>query len=491
MRVRSALVVVLCAGFAAGAAAPADRTSHVTSCGRGLVLTVGSNREYPRITDALAAARRLRLAAGELERARTPVCIDVAAGTYVGSFDPAVLGANPGYEALPLVLDVPNVSVRGVTELVLDERNRPLRVGANVTRLVADPPAADNMQPYFLVAPTERQRGLSIVRSRGNRATIEGFVLDFAVCGAGGGRCAEGGRCEPRDDCRFTQRGTGIWTHGIDDYLLRGNVAIGGGYGVQHSFSSGRTIRNLLMHNALVGIVYRGPARTNALVRENTSTHNSLGGMAVACSAGNFPLPALDHEPGVAVVPGPVDGSLHATQVELDTNDFSHHTGAQDFSFGLRILMFGPQPLTPDRTTCRVTAQRNRMIDTTFGIVNDAGFPYATVDGRSVGTAWTARYRASYRRNEVDGDTEDVLVSLTRFTSTRDCRELDSGLPTSFRFLRQSTYSIRHSGELGTMCRDNRELDPATREPLGNELRVGRVSLEGLTCKPITPCAQQ
>ena len=453
-------------------------------CARGVVLSVGPGGDFTRITDALAHARRIRLDAHELEQTRRPVCINVAAGTYVGTFAPDVLAANPRREAFPLVIDVPGIVLRGATTLTLDDHGRPVAVRPDATTLIAEPPAVGN-QPYILVTTTERRDAGSVVRSSGNAVRIEGFVLSFTRCKSGDA-CNAGGNCLAEGSCELVRQGTGIWTHLVRDYLIRGNAITGAGsFAIAHSASSGDTIRNLLLRNYPAGISYRGPASGPSKVSQNTSTHNALGGMVLVC-AGGIALPTLAHERDLSVVP--VDGSMKRTDVEINGNDFSHHTENPDIGFGLRILMFGVVSLPSGVADCAVTALDNRITDNTLGVVVDAGFPYQTRDGIAVDTAWTARFSARLERNTVEGSTENALVSLTRFTSTRDCRELDPGQPTSFRFLRNSTYAISTDGELATACYDDREVDPRSGQHLGNKLQIDGELRTGLTCKQLVAC---
>jgi hypothetical protein len=223
-------------------------------------------------------------------------------------------------------------------------------------------------------------------------------------------------------------------------------------------------------------------------VWQNTSTHNALGGMVLVCAEGGFVLPTLAHERDLAVVPRSIDGSMDRTDVEIDDNDLSHHTENPDIGFGLRILMFSVVPFPPGLANCSVRALRNQLTDNATGVVVDAGFPYQTRNGVGVDTAWTARFSGRFEGNTVEGNTESALVTLTRFTSTRDCRELDSEQPTSFRFLRNSTYTISTDGKLAAACYDNRELDPRSGQRLGNTLLIDGEPRTGLTCKQRVTC---
>ena len=49
----------------------------------------------------------------------------MAAGNYVGTFDANVLANNPNHEALPIILNVPNLTLAGATALDHDALGLP------------------------------------------------------------------------------------------------------------------------------------------------------------------------------------------------------------------------------------------------------------------------------------------------------------------------------------------------------------------------------
>jgi hypothetical protein len=378
--------------------------------------------------------------------------------------------------------------LRGATQLAVDDHDRPVSVRAGATTLIADPPATEAAQPYVMVTTTERRDAGSVARSSGNAVRIEGFVLSFTRCRSGNA-CNANGNCLAENSCELVRQGIGIWTHLVRDYTIRGNAITGaGGFGIEHTASSGSTFRNLLTRNYPAGISYRGPAPGRSKFWQNTSTRNALGGMVMVCAGGGPALPTLAHEGNLSVVPRPVDGSLSRSDVEVDGNDFSGHTENPEIGFGVRILMFGVVSLPPGLADCAITALDNRITDDTLGLVVDAGFPYQTRGGVPVDTAWSARFSGRFERNAVTGTAENAFVSLTRFTSTRDCRELDPAQPTSFRFLRNSTYTISTDGELASACYDDRVLDPRSGRELGNKLQIDGEPRTGLTCKQVVAC---
>src|SRR6266404_9380526 len=70
-------------------------------------------RPYWRITDAVERARLLRQGASILPSEL--IVIHVAAGAYLGSKEPSILAKNPRYEVLPVLLNMPNLTLAGST----------------------------------------------------------------------------------------------------------------------------------------------------------------------------------------------------------------------------------------------------------------------------------------------------------------------------------------------------------------------------------------
>src|ERR1043166_6751220 len=91
-------------------------------------------RPYWRITDAVARARLLRRTAAIPLSER--IIIHVAPGAYLGSKENSVLNQNPRYEPLPILLNVPNLTLAGATVLTLDARSLPTGVLPGTESLV-------------------------------------------------------------------------------------------------------------------------------------------------------------------------------------------------------------------------------------------------------------------------------------------------------------------------------------------------------------------
>src|SRR5713101_3897789 len=127
------------------------------------------SREHPfwRITDGVVAARALRQ-----HHHRHGITLHVLPGTYVGSYDPDHLAGNPRLEMLPIIVNVPDLSLEGGTEL--DEDADGLPTGTypleSETLLTTDQ-ALTRGQVLLLIATTTD--GMA-----GNGVSVSGFVMD-------------------------------------------------------------------------------------------------------------------------------------------------------------------------------------------------------------------------------------------------------------------------------------------------------------------------
>lgn len=154
----------------------AARGGYLTELRVDRTLSRNSPPAFRRISDALVEARRLRR---EVDPKNGPGCritIAVAPGVYVG----ATTGADTTKEALPFVLDVRDVTVRGSYDVALDSAGRPRgpATAATGTTIIATPQLAlvggltlqtRYSEPFFLV---NSENGVG-----GDGAVIEGFVM--------------------------------------------------------------------------------------------------------------------------------------------------------------------------------------------------------------------------------------------------------------------------------------------------------------------------
>jgi hypothetical protein len=131
-------------------------------------------RPFPTITAGLARARADRRT-GAILAAET-IAVHVAAGTYLGSF----AASGPGLEALPLLLDVPNLALAGATVLAPEGCGPPTGTVKGTETILTVPsseplPPAGTVHPLILVSPTVAPLyGLET----GDDVAVSGFVLD-------------------------------------------------------------------------------------------------------------------------------------------------------------------------------------------------------------------------------------------------------------------------------------------------------------------------
>src|SRR5262249_5529229 len=129
----------------------------------------GAANPYWRITDAVTRARNDRQSA--TIPANETIVIHVAAGTYVGSYNPS--GSAAQMELLPIVLNMPNVVLSGETVLAIDARSLPTGIvpGSAETILTsADPLGNPGQMLVAIISTTDGEAG--------NNVTVTGFSFD-------------------------------------------------------------------------------------------------------------------------------------------------------------------------------------------------------------------------------------------------------------------------------------------------------------------------
>ena len=127
---------------------------------------------FARIGDALGVARAGRLARGELTEAACRITIVVSPNIYNGT----AIGSPSGtVEHFPLIVDVPDITLRGALVMGLDEAGRATGGGttADETTLSSvEPLPTINGAPTPIIVANAHPGG-----SAGNGLTVEGFVF--------------------------------------------------------------------------------------------------------------------------------------------------------------------------------------------------------------------------------------------------------------------------------------------------------------------------
>ena len=310
----------------------------------------GDSIHFRRITDAIAVARAGRIARSETQTAACRITISVAPAVLKGS---TAVSPDPLFELFPLVIDVPDITLRGALRMQVDAAGRATGVsdGGAVTTF--------SPSPALIVPGGSSTAGASeeiiIVNGqtngpKGNGALIEGFTFQS---GRGPDVTPVGGQ--------------GILSLRVKDVVIRGNRFEGG-------FTESIDLR-----------------WTSALVERNYLT--GLGGACDVCVAGPGDFIVRDNRilgrggiPGISVTPiivlpvppGIEQISLPATSLVtavLANNEVKDHT-AKPVGVGLRIDAVGNG--APDVAgTSKVTMTGNNLVGNTFGIMVHAAFPVA------------------------------------------------------------------------------------------------------------------
>jgi hypothetical protein len=193
-------------------------------------------RPYPTITAGLAHARAER-GAGAISPEET-IAVHVASGTYLGSF----VASGPALEALPLLLDIPNLTLAGATVLTLDASGLPTGT-VKGTETVLTVPNSEPVAPpgklhaLVLVGPTVSPvYGLEV----GNDVAVEGLVLD-------GGLNSD---TVSKDVVNF-----GVFVDRVQGALVRANVARYVEIGVESRLAGCRVEGNLISNTRRPGVM--------------------------------------------------------------------------------------------------------------------------------------------------------------------------------------------------------------------------------------------
>ncbi len=371
--------------------------------------TPGDSIHFIRITDALAAARAGRLARGETDKAACRITIAAPAGTLRGSTSPS---SDPTLERFPLMIDVPDITLKGALKMQVDAAGRATgsSEGGTVTTLA---PA-----PALIVTGGSSQGGVSeelvVVNGttagpKGYGAVIEGFVFQS---GRGADVTPVGGQ--------------GILALRVSGLVVRGNRFEGG-------FTESIDLR-----------------ATSALVERNHLS--GLGGSCDVCLAGPGDYAARDNRilgkggiPGITVtapvllpVPEVIEQyTLPATALTtaaLVNNEVMGHL-AKPVGVGLRVEAIGVGAPNVAGNT-KVTMTGNTLVGNTWGIIVHAAFPVA-------GTALRGDVSLTTSGNTISGSCQnDLFVSLTRHVTALGISQLT--LPYSL----NSTYTLALGSDL-------------------------------------------
>ena len=370
------------------------------------LLHVGHDAEQPSdgahfgsIGDALAAARTGRLARGELTSAACRITIDVAPGDYVGTTGPA----SGALEHFPMIVDVPDISLRGALSMVLDFRGRATGQGAGGVETTLSPleplPFVDLISTPIIIANVHPGG------SAGSGLVVEGFVFrsghDPEVDAGGQGILSVRAERVRINGNRFE----GGFTESID--------VRGGGANVTNNHLSGTA--------GTCDVCLAGPGRFAA--SGNRLLAGGIPGLGVSSAVG-LPVPE-------GVEPLAIPASAE-TWADFRNNEVRDH---QRLPVGTALRIDAIGVLAPDvNGRIHATFADNTLVNNRFGLIVHAAFPRP-------GTELKSDVDVEMHGNEfIESCQADLLVSFSRHTTAL-------GL-TSNPYLQASTFRLSLGGDL-------------------------------------------
>ena len=415
-------------------------------------------RPYWRITDAVERARLLRQSAAIPSSER--IVILVASGTYLGSKENSVLKQNPRLEVLPIVLNVPDLTLSGATGLQTDADGLPTGIQPGTETVLATEEHTGSFGDSLLLITRTTDGEV------GDRVTVEGLVFDQPSA---------------------LHNGTDIFVDRVADFALRGNVILRAFAGITSQNASGTIEGNLALHNFGPGIGYLTggsaalPARL--IVRGNRAGDNEGGAMLTAAAFSQQPhvwrnsLEVVSQQQTLdkTTIPDTLD-------VLLLGNDFSdNHT------FGVRLVAApfgGYTPLDPkEGLSAKMTATvgNNRFNHNGhYGISVDAAFALLT-DKRPDSFSFAGVFQG----NELLGNGRAAFL----FAFSSIWLDVNETLG-AFKFLHDSNYEVTDlDGEVTGFDFDNPALDPYDGATVLNNILIvnGTVVPQGRKISPLGP----
>lgn len=361
----------------------------------------GDGIHFARIGDALAAARAVRSSRNELVSAACRITIAVAPGTYLGTTAPTT---DPTLEQFPLVIDMPDVTLRGAFRMQTDARGRATGTGEGPesTTLRATP-ALVTVAQYSppIIAINGHPGGAA-----GDGAVIRGFAFESG-----------------RDAAASTVGGIGVLSLRVQRVEIAGN-RFGGGFSEPIDLRASRAtiVRNHLSGSAgTCGLCLAGPG--DYLASGNRLIGGGIPGILIV-PALLLPVPAAVEQftlPEAATV-----------RAHLHNNEVRDHL-RKPVGVGIRVGAIGVG--APNVVgTAEVTATDNHLENNTFGMIVEAAFP-------ALNTARRGDVALRLSRNSfVASCQSDLLVSLSRHTT-------GLGLANA-PYLLNSTFSVELGGDL-------------------------------------------
>jgi hypothetical protein len=305
---------------------------------------LGDGIHFGRIGDAIAAARAERVVQNEQTSAACRITIEVAVGDYRGTVNQT---ADPNLDVFPLIIDVPDLTLRGALKMQIDEVGRATGKGESqdVSTLTPTTPLVSQAQlSWPLIVVNGHPNGFA-----GNGAVIQGFAFQSGHAGV---------------DKIFG--GLAIFSLRVTDMVIEGNRFEGG-------FSESADLRATsarVDHNYLSGggvtcdLCFAGPG-------DYSAQGNRL-------QAGGIPGFLIVPATRIPVVTSVEQWDLPATSTVTATvvnNEVRNHL-RKPVGVGIRIGAIGVGAPGVAGLS-RVAARDNLLVGNNFAMIVEAAFPVA------------------------------------------------------------------------------------------------------------------
>ena len=288
---------------------------------------------FHRIGDALAAARAGRIARGEFRSAACRITITVGPGVFHGTGVPT---GKPFFEDYPLMVDVPDITLRGALVMGLNGGRATGKNLAPLATSLALQPEADGFAAPIIVANAHPSG------PAGHGLTVEGFAFES---GNGGGFAMLSMR--------------------VRRLVIQGN-RFEAGFGVTLDL---RASRALLARNKMSG------TRGCDMCLSGPGVYQVTGNRLVGGLAGHEgiivgPVADLGVPAGVEPFVLPAFAAVSADIGNNEVRDYRLRT----VSAAIRLIGGGPSDVSG---STQVTLHDNLLVNNMFGVTLDAGFPTA------------------------------------------------------------------------------------------------------------------
>jgi hypothetical protein len=353
---------------------------------------------FRRIGDALGAARAGRLARGEFVSAACRITIVATADTYRGT----VTGTPPAdADQFPLIVDVPDITLRGALDMTLDDAGRATGVGVDGVETILAPaeplPILATVSTPIIVA-NGHPGG-----SAGNGLTVEGFVFQSG------------------HDPVVDFGGQGVLSLRVAGLTIRGNrFEAGFTESVDLRASEATVTRNHLAGTAgTCDICLAAPGNYHA--SGNVLLAGGIPGITMD-GVVSLPTPA-----GIEAFPLPATAEMWA---DVRNNEVRDHQRVP-VGVGIRVDAEGVNGSTVHNTV-HALIQDNLLVNNRFGMIIHGAFP--VVGG-------TSDLDVTLGGNVVEQSCETkLLVSFSRHQTTLGIK--------AFPFLTNSTFALTLNGDV-------------------------------------------